>query len=295
MKRALRIIGITVIILIVALLAAVGYVFAQSNAKLGKVYDVETITLDIPTDEASIAEGERIFISRGCAGCHTADAGGNPTFIDVPILGTIGSANLTRGTAGYEYTAEDYIRAIQHGVDHNGQAIIIMSSENWQTMPEAELAPLLAYLMQLEPIDREIPEPTLAFLGRALTAFNVIPLAAEVIDHENVGLLDIEAASTVEYGAYLARACVGCHGANYAGAPQPDDSSIISGNLTPHSDGIGTWTLDDFTTALRQGMRPDGTLINPEQMPWPGFAFYNDMEIEAIYVFLQSIEPVAGN
>jgi mono/diheme cytochrome c family protein len=295
MKRLLRILGIILIVVIILLLAAVGYVFAQSNAKLSKTYEVETIALDLPTDEAAIAEGERIYISRGCMGCHTADGGGNPAFIDSPVLGTIGAKNLTRGAGGYDYTAEDYIRAIQHGIGRDGHALLIMPSQSWQKMPETELANLVGYLMQLEPVDREMQPATYGIVGRALVAFDILPFAATVIDHENAGLLDIEAAPSVEYGAYLSLICADCHGANFAGQPDPGDSSIISPNLTSHADGLGAWTFEDFTTALRQGTRPDGTQINPAFMPWPNFSFLTDMEIEAIYLYLQSVEPVAGN
>jgi mono/diheme cytochrome c family protein len=295
MKRLLRIIGIILIVIIILLAAVVGYVFAQSNAFLAKTYEVETVTIDIPTDEASITEGERIYMSRGCGGCHGGDAGGNPTFIDSPALGTIGAKNLTRGAGGYEYTAEDYIRAIQHGIGHDGHALVIMPSQIWQRMPEDELANLVAFLMQHEPVDREIPQATYGIVGRALVAFNVLPFAAEVIDHENAGLLDIEAAPSVEYGSYLSLICADCHGANFAGQADPSDSTVFAPNLTPHVDGLGTWTLEDFTAALRQGVRPDGTQINPANMPWSNFSFFNDTEIEAIYTYLQSLEPVAGN
>ena len=295
MRGILRIIGILLVVIVILLVIGAVYVFAQSNAQLAKTYTVEPITLELPTDEASIAEGQRIFISRGCGGCHTGDGGGDPTFVDNPAPGTIPAPNLTRGIGGYEYTAEDYIRAIQHGVGTDGHALLIMPSQDWQQMPEAELAPLVAYLMQLEPVDREMPDATYGIIGRALVAFDILPFAAEVIDHENAGLLDIEAAPTVEYGAYLAKMCTSCHGENYAGAAQPDDASVIAPNLTPHEDGLGTWSLEDFMTALRTGMRPDGTAINPDQMPWGNFAAFNDTEIEAIYVFLQSLEPVAGN
>lgn len=295
MKRILRIVGIIVAVVVVLLLVVAGYIFFQSNAKINNVYEVNPITLELPDDEESLVEGERIFRSRGCGDCHTADGGGDPAFIDDPALGSFGATNLTRGAGGYDYTAEDYIRAIQHGVGRDGTALFIMPSQDWQKMPEAELAPLVAYLMQLDPVDREKPDSSYGFIGRALVAFGQIPFAAEVIAHENAGLLDIEAAPTVEYGAYLAVTCQGCHGENYSGQEIPGERGVFSENITPHADGIGDWSLDDFMTALRTGERPDGSQINPDQMPWPSLLFSTDVELEAIYLYLQTVDPVAAN
>ena len=50
--------------------------------------------------------------------------------------------------------------------------------------------------------------------------------------------------------------------------------------------------MDDFMTTLRTGTRPDGTMLDPEQMPWPAFASMTDVEIQALYTYLHSLEPI---
>lgn len=296
MNRILRIIGGLVALIIIVLVILVGYIFISSDNKMNTVYQVEALSLDIPTDESSLVEGERIFLSRRCGDCHGIDGGGDPTMADDPAFGTFGSANLTSGEGGLgqTYVAEDFIRSIQHGVDAEGRPLFIMPSNDWQQMPEAELASLIAYILSLEPVDREIPEPQPGFIARVGVAFGIFPFAAEEIDHDAAGLLDVEAAATVEYGTFLALVCNDCHTDNYGGGPIFDVANTIALNISSHEDGIGNWSLEEFSRAVRSAVRPDGSVI-AAAMPWQWYTHLTDVEVEAIYLFLQSTEPVAGN
>ena len=295
MGKILRIIGAIVALIVILLIVLVGYIFMTSNSKINTVYDVEPISIEVPDDEETLAEGERLFVSRGCADCHAEDGGGIAVWLDDPALGTFGSANLTSGEGGIgqTYTLEDYTRAIQHGVGADGKPLFIMPSQDWQKMPEAEITALMAYILSLEPVDREMPEPSYGPVGRTLVAFGMIPFAAETIDHDSAGLLDVEIAATVEYGAYIGFACQSCHADNYGGGTIPGSSTIAT-NISSHEDGIGSWSLDDFIKAMRTGVRPDDSVISTE-MPWLAFMHMNDTELEAIYLFLQSTDPVEDN
>ena len=62
-------------------------------------------------------------------------------------------------------------------------------------------------------------------------------------------------------------------------------------NITPHETGIGSWTLDDFVTAMQTGVNPDGHELRPP-MPWQAFVQMTPEELEALYLYFQSIEPV---
>lgn len=65
-------------------------------------------------------------------------------------------------------------------------------------------------------------------------------------------------------------------------------------NLTPDPTGIGSWTEEQFMTALRggwyKGMEGTRKLLPP--MPWEAYAKLSDEEIRAIYAFLMSLTPV---
>ena len=43
--------------------------------------------------------------------------------------------------------------------------------------------------------------------------------------------------------------------------------------------------------AMREGRRPDGTAINPAQMPWRNFSRMTDLELHAIWLYLAQLSP----
>lgn len=78
------------------------------------------------------------------------------------------------------------------------------------------------------------------------------------------------------------------------GQPFPDLGAIAS-NITPDmKTGIGSWSVDEIVSGIRNGIRPDGTLIGP---PMP-FEFYRDMSDSDAYAIasylVMSVEPVAN-
>ena len=66
----------------------------------------------------------------------------------------------------------------------------------------------------------------------------------------------------------------------------------IAPNITPDKDtGIGKWTDDQIINAIRNGRRPDGTIIGP---PMP-IAFYRgmaDSDVRAIVAYLHTVKPI---
>lgn len=67
-----------------------------------------------------------------------------------------------------------------------------------------------------------------------------------------------------------------------------------SANITSDETGIGTWTLDQFKIAMREGRykgRKEGRMILPP-MPWQNFAKLNDEDLESMFKYLKSTEPV---
>ena len=55
--------------------------------------------------------------------------------------------------------------------------------------------------------------------------------------------------------------------------------------------GIGSWSDDDIVRAIREGIRPDGTLIGPP-MPTPWYRDISDRDVQAIVAYLRTVEPV---
>lgn len=67
-----------------------------------------------------------------------------------------------------------------------------------------------------------------------------------------------------------------------------------SGNITPHETGIGNWTLDQFSKAIRDGKYKGLDNSRPIMPPMPVAAFKNltDKDVEAIFIYLKTIKPI---
>ena len=65
-------------------------------------------------------------------------------------------------------------------------------------------------------------------------------------------------------------------------------------NISPHENGIGNWTEEQFITALRKGKQKglEGSRGLLPPMPWFNYRLLTDTDIKAIFAFLKSSRPV---
>ena len=116
------------------------------------------------------------------------------------------------------------------------------------------------------------------------------------------------AQSTVERGRYLVESIVGCgnchtpqgpngplQGMTLAGGLEFDLPGLFkaySTNITSDPEtGIGKWTDAQLKVAIREGRRPDGTLIRPP-MPFELYRGLADADLEAIVAYLRPVPAV---
>lgn len=92
--------------------------------------------------------------------------------------------------------------------------------------------------------------------------------------------------------------CIVCHtaqgGRPFAGGlPLATPfGTIYATNITPDAaTGIGTWSLEAFTRAVRYGVARDGHLLYPA-FPYIHFTRMSDGDISAAYAYLMTREPV---
>ena len=294
MRKLFKIIGLVAGGFVGLLAVSAGGIYVASEARINKTYVVQPQTIDVPTDAAAIAEGQRQFTVRGCVDCHGADLGGK-TFADDPMVGYLAASNLTRGKGGVadDYTDVDWVRAIWHGVGPDGKPLLVMPSNEFRGMTATDLGNLIAYIKSVPAVDRERQPARIGLLFRGLFVGGQIPLvAAERIDH-TAPVVSVKPAISVEYGKALAMSCTGCHQANFAGGPLPGRpaDSVPAANLTP-AGRLSAWTEADFIRTIRTGVRPDGRPIDNADMPWQAFAQFKDDELKAIWLYLQSLPPV---
>jgi mono/diheme cytochrome c family protein len=288
-KRVFKMLGWTAVALLTAASAILGYVHVVSGSRMSQVYSVSVPQLSIPSDAASIARGKYLVESVSqCSACHGADLGGK-TMHDDFAMGRIASANLTRGRGGIgaNYTDEDFVRALMHGVRPDGRSVVFMPSADY-AFTERDLANVIAYVKSVPPVDREHPTPAPGPLMRALSVFGDFPLSpAARIDHEHVRFAaPRDEDDPVAAGEQLVASagCVACHGRDFAGGGGPPPGA---GNITPV--GISSWTEKDFITAIREHRRPNGTVIS-DTMP-RGYGLMSDADLRRIFAFLRTLPP----
>lgn len=301
MKKVLKWIGIVLGGLVAFILVVVAIGFFSGKAKLTKSYALPTDTIPIPSDVESIARGEYLVKHwMLCSDCHGQDLGGGE-FINDPMLGMIHTPNLTSGNGGIggAYTDADWVRALRHGIRPNGEVLIIMPSEAYTLVDADELGDIIAYLKSLPPVDREIDQRHMTPMALILMGLGVIPetdlLPATKINHTGSPLVAPTRGVTVEYGEYRAFTCKGCHGENLAGAPaDPNFGTEAVPNLTPGGELAG-WTEADFITTLQTGITPGGHELDPIEMPWPGVGTADKDELQALWLYLQSLPALPNN
>jgi mono/diheme cytochrome c family protein len=71
-----------------------------------------------------------------------------------------------------------------------------------------------------------------------------------------------------------------------------DNFTANAPNITPDREtGIGAWTDAQIITAIREGRRPNGTLIGPP-MPIGMYRMMSDPDVHAIVAYLRQVTPV---
>ena len=294
LKKILKVLGVLVLILLVAALGAAGFVMVKFNSLLGQRFTVQAHPVAVPSDPASLAEGQRLLKARGCAGCHGDDMSGRP-FLDDPGLGRLYSANVTggKGSRVAAYSDADLERIVRHAVRPDGSSLVFMPSEELWYLGDDELGRIIQAIHALPHVDKEQPPNEPKFLMKALSVAGIFKyVAAKNVDQNRPHVAQPPAAVTVEYGKHLAVACTGCHGEGFSGGriPGTPPSIPVPLNLTPAPDGLGRYTQEQFITMLRTGKRPDGSTLNPF-MPWSVYGQMNDEELKAIFTFFKSLPP----
>ena len=292
MKRALRIIavGLGTLLSIVLLVGIVLYL--MGNARLNKVYDFPASNLALPQDAASIEYGKHRVESL-CQGCHGEDLSGIDDWFSAGPLGTIDSANLTAGAGGVgaQFTTEDYVRAIRHGIEPDGKPIFMPAVVSTAHLSDEDLGAIIAYLKTIPAVDHEMDGQQFTPLAKIMLAAGVLDkLPVESVSHE-VHVTAPERGATVEYGEYLVNTndCRVCHGPDLNGGPFPDPTiTKISANLTPGGE-LGAWSEEDFVNTIRTGVTPSGHQLDPVFMPWKDYAKFYDEELQAVWLYLQTL------
>jgi mono/diheme cytochrome c family protein len=317
-RRALKIVGIVLGVLVGVGIVAIGGFVAWVNATWqGDYAAYPAPAIHASADPAVIAEGEYLVHAVAhCPACHQPGAHTVPRVLSADRDDLSGGDALDSGPFGLAYPAnltsdaatglgavpdEVVARMIRHGVDRNGHLSLAMAM-SIGTFSDADLTAIVSYLRTLPPRVKAVPPSEPSFLAKSL-GMMVDPHAEPVPDGVPAGTI------SAERGEYLANgpaACYGCHSAfdlntmapgtpRFAGEPmaEPDPTDaayeIAIPNLTPDPETgwITTWTEDAFVARFRAGRVYAGS-----KMPWESFTQMTDEDLRSLYQYLHGLPPV---
>jgi mono/diheme cytochrome c family protein len=246
-----------------------------------------------PFDASSgnVPEGARLGEMYGCTECHTPDLGGTVMIDGMPFV-RLAAPNLTAGAPDGALTDEEFERALRHGIGRDGRKLFVMPSSEYTYLSDQDVANILAWIRTLPAVERDLPARTFGPVGRAMVALGRVPFQSDIIaaDPNPTHLERPAADDPVRLGHYYTRLCIGCHGAELAGAPPLQAGMPPGANLTP-AGNLRNWSFEQFRTVFETGRTPEGKQLDPMVMPWQVFGKAQPHELEAIWAYLQTIPP----
>ncbi len=268
-------------------------------AQLGERRLQRQVHVDVPAvalrdDARGVERGRYLFMSRGCTDCHGEDGGGKVVIDDGKGM-LVRGPNITPVPNGVvaSYQVVDWTRIIRHGVKPDGRPALIMPSEDYNRLTDDDLGSLIAYLKQMPPAQGGPGILQLPLLVKALYGAGAINDAAAKIDHRLPPATPVAEGVTKEHGAYVANACIGCHGpqlqgGRIPGAPPdwPPAADLRPGGTRPmnaYADSAA------FARMMKTGKRPDGSDVSPV-MPFNSLKAMSDTDVNALFLYLRNLE-----
>jgi mono/diheme cytochrome c family protein len=251
--------------------------------QLNRTYDNPVVNLNIARTAERVARGERL--TRMCVGCHAPDTAEAPVgrdFLgeDAPPIGHFYAPNLTPAHLA-EWSDGEIVRAIREGVHRSGRSLLIMPSSAWRNLSDEDVYSIVAYLRSLPAQGIAMPPNRLNALGAVMSLF--LPIR-EVQPHIEEPVLSPPRGPTAAYGAYVSSfTCQACHGPDLLGNPDIPAPPLVAIPLA--------WSEEEFVHFIRTGLRPDGSSVNGEAMPWSDLSniLNEDDEVRGVYAYLVEV------
>lgn len=275
-------------------LAVAGLVWRGEQLRLRQVALPPLPEAPAYTDDAAArARGAYLYASRGCGDCHGANGAGRSFVEDGKGFKLAGPAiHSGAGSVTLAYTPQDWARVIRHGVKPNGQPAMVMPSEDYNRLTDADLAAIVAHTRALPGAGGGAAVINLPPPVRVLYDAGAIKDAAAKIDHTLPTQQPVPEGVSVEHGRYVAQACKGCHGTELHGGPVPGgppdwppaarltrgEGSVMAG---PYAEA------DALLQLFRTGKRADGSAVRV--MPFEALGQMSETDIRALHLYLRSL------
>jgi mono/diheme cytochrome c family protein len=276
--RVLRWLGIALGGLVCLALVGVGVVYGMSGRLLRQRHEVTAplFATALPTDSASIAEGERLARTRGCAGCHGPDLGGE-VFFSEPGVATVVATNLTM--MAQKLSDAEFERAIRHGIRPDGTTLFSMPAEMYRSLTDADLARIVAWIRSLPEVEGERSPRRLGPLGRLGLVLGEYRSSRYYIETETP--LPPPADTALALGHYVAiSSCTECHGGLLTGDGGSPSLPAVVALYTPEE------LAEFFRTGIAKGGRE---LPMMSGVARGRFAHFTRAETDALHGYLSTL------
>lgn len=315
MKKFLKIFGIIVLVIVVVVAGLLTYV----KTALPNVGEPEDLKIEYTQER--IERGRYLANSvTVCMDCHstrdwskfsgplmegTFGKGGDRFDQSVGMPGVYYAANIT--PAGISrYSDGELFRVITTGVTKEGRAMFpLMPYPYYSRLDREDVYSIISYVRSLSPVENQVPASSSDFPMNFI--INTIPKKAELGTKP-------DASDQLAYGAYMTNAsgCIECHTRFEQGAIVrefafgggrefmfPDGSVVRSSNISTHpTTGIGKWSKENFVARFKA--YADSSYVTPDVkpgefnsiMPWTMYAQMKTEDLEAIFTYLQTVQPV---
>lgn len=300
----------TIAVMVVTMAPAIAQEMAPEAAAAGTADAAGTAAAESPLDR-----GAYLFAAAGCLGCHTDVPNKGPQLAGGRALktpfGTFYTPNITAdtetGIGGW--SDQDFIGALRDGLSPAGDHLYpAFPYPSYTHMREEDMLAIKAYIFSLPAVRQENRAHDLGFpySWRATLGvwkwLNFTP--GEIAP-------DADRSSSWNRGAYLVEAlthCGECHTPRgalgglerdlwLAGTTDGPDGEKVP-NITPdQTTGIGAWSANQITGALRSGLLPDGDVVGSVmgEVVENSTSRMTPEDRAAIAEYLQTLPPIANS
>ena len=307
MKKLLR--GIIYLVLGVVFMAIcfVGFLEVRGVPK----YDAPKIPdIKVEVTPERVATGAKIA-SVQCIFCHKSPDGkvsGKHVTDMPPEFGEIHSANITQSKEHGigNWTDGEIIYFLRTGVRKNGQFAPIYMPK-YPHLSDEDIKCIVAWLRSDQPAVQASESPTIKPSPSLLVKFLCL-VAWKPLPYPSNPIPQPDTTNIKEYGKYLVVGrydCWTCHSADFktlnfinpektAGYCQGGNTmynlegkKMFTANISPdEKTGIGSWTEDDFRSAMHESKSKSGKTLRYPMLPYTALT---DQEVTAIWQYLRSI------
>jgi len=257
-------------------------IYGVSEYRLRQTFDIPATPITIPVGMASLARGQHVYATRGCAGCHGEGMRGE-VFFDDRMIARLVAPNVPKAIRAY--SDSDLARLLRHGVRPNGRGVAVMPSSMFYNLDDEDLGSLIAYLRTLPAQPDSLPATAMRILARVGLVTGQYKLEPLNIAHD--APRPRKGPEPVALGEYTAKSsCTECHGMKLEGGPD-----------TPALSVVAAYSAEEFAKLMREGIPRDGRKLDLMARTARGrFAYLTDEEVNGLYTFLskQSAATVAA-